>query len=255
MSWCAFRAATMPATRWSSTASPINFRCCRPAWCARASSRSSAMAWCVDPWALAEEIDKIGKLGVSVSRDNLARRRERDSDSAAAPRARCIAGSQAGDGKIGTTKRGIGPAYEDKVGRRAIRVIDLQDLPSLKPKIERLLAHHNALRRGLGQPEIGADELCAQLTEIAPKMLPFVDTVWALLDAKRRAGQAHPVRGRARRAARYRSRHLSVRHLVQHGGGAGRVGLRARAWRHRLCARHHQGLHDARRRGALSRPN
>ena len=67
--------------------------------------------------------------------------------------------------------------------------MDLQDLPSLKPKIERILAHHNALRRGLGEPEISADELCRQLGEIAPKILPYVDTVWALLDAKRRQGK------------------------------------------------------------------
>ena len=67
--------------------------------------------------------------------------------------------------------------------------MDLQDLPSLKPKIERILAHHNPLRRGLGQPEISADDLCAQLTEIAPKILPYVDTVWALLDRARRQGK------------------------------------------------------------------
>src|SRR5215475_57991 len=67
--------------------------------------------------------------------------------------------------------------------------MDLQDLPSLKPKIERILAHHNPLRRGLGQPEIGADALCAELTAIAPKVLPFVDTVWALLDRERRSGK------------------------------------------------------------------
>ncbi|HEU0017576.1 MAG TPA: adenylosuccinate synthase, partial [Methyloceanibacter sp.] len=91
--------------------------------------------------------------------------------------------------KIGTTKRGIGPAYEDKVGRRAVRVMDLQDLSSLKPKIERILAHHNPLRRGLGQPEISSDDLCEQLRAIAPKVLPYVDTVWALLDRERRMGK------------------------------------------------------------------
>ena len=67
--------------------------------------------------------------------------------------------------------------------------MDLQDLPSLKPKIERILAHHNPLRRGLGEPEISADALCGELTAIAPKVLPFVDTVWALLDRERRAGK------------------------------------------------------------------
>ena len=94
----------------------------------------------------------------------------------------------AGAGKIGTTKRGIGPAYEDKVGRRAIRVMDLQNLKTLHAKIERLLTHHNALRRGLQEAEISSEELHGQLAEIAPKILPFMDTVWDLLDRKRRDG-------------------------------------------------------------------
>ena len=143
----------------------------------------------IDPWALAEEIAKIGKLGVSIGRDNL---RIAENATLILPLHReldALREASAGDGRIGTTKRGIGPAYEDKVGRRAIRVMDLQDLPSLKPKIERILAHHNPLRRGLGEPEISADDLCAQLTEIAPKILPYVDTVWALLDAERRQGK------------------------------------------------------------------
>ena len=143
----------------------------------------------VDPWALAEEIAKIEKLGIEISRDNL---RIAENATLILPLHReldSLREAQAGDGKIGTTKRGIGPAYEDKVGRRAIRVMDLQDLPSLKPKIERILAHHNPLRRGLGEPEISADALCGELTAIAPKVLPFVDTVWALLDRERRAGK------------------------------------------------------------------
>ena len=136
----------------------------------------------LDPWALADEIARMDALGVSISHENL---RVAENATLILPLHReldAFREAEAGDGKIGTTKRGIGPAYEDKVGRRAIRVMDLQDLPSLKPKIERVLAHHNPLRRGLGQTEIGADELCAQLREIAPKVLPFVDTVWALLD-------------------------------------------------------------------------
>ena len=143
----------------------------------------------IDPWALAEEIAKIEKLGVSISRDNL---RIAENATLILPLHReldALREASAGEGRIGTTKRGIGPAYEDKVGRRAIRVMDLQDLPSLKPKIERILSHHNALRRGLSEPEISADELCDQLSEIAPKILPYVDTVWALLDAKRRQGK------------------------------------------------------------------
>jgi adenylosuccinate synthase len=91
--------------------------------------------------------------------------------------------------KIGTTKRGIGPAYEDKVGRRAIRFMDLADLPSLEAKIERLLAHHNALRRGSGLAEFDVKTIYDDLAAIAPKVLPFMDSVWSLLDAKRREGK------------------------------------------------------------------
>jgi adenylosuccinate synthase len=90
--------------------------------------------------------------------------------------------------KIGTTKRGIGPAYEDKVGRRAIRVIDLAEPKSLRPKIERLLTHHNALRRGMGLAEISVDSIHNELTEVADKILPYVDQVWKILDDKRKAG-------------------------------------------------------------------
>jgi len=91
--------------------------------------------------------------------------------------------------RIGTTKRGIGPAYEDKVGRRAIRVMDLADEEAtLRAKIDRLLAHHNPLRRGLGQDEIAPDALYRELTSVADRVLPFMDTVWRLLDEKRRSG-------------------------------------------------------------------
>ncbi len=95
----------------------------------------------------------------------------------------------AGDGRIGTTGRGIGPAYEDKVGRRAIRVQDLAETSALGAKVERLLAHHNALRRGFGQPELQADEVIAPLAAIAPRVLPYVDAVWQLLDEARREGK------------------------------------------------------------------
>jgi len=91
--------------------------------------------------------------------------------------------------RIGTTRRGIGPAYEDKVGRRAIRLMDLADLPALAPKIERLLAHHNALRRGLGLDEVKKQAVEQHLAGIAPKVLPYMDSVWLLLDQKRREGK------------------------------------------------------------------
>jgi adenylosuccinate synthase len=143
----------------------------------------------IDPWALVEEIANLDKQGVKVTRDNLrvaenatlilSLHRELDQLREAA----------AGAGKIGTTGRGIGPAYEDKVGRRAIRVQDLKNLATLGPKVDRILVHHNALRRGLGQSEVGRDDLMKQLVEIAPKILPFMDVTWDLLDRERRAGK------------------------------------------------------------------
>ena len=90
--------------------------------------------------------------------------------------------------KIGTTKRGIGPAYEDKVGRRAIRLIDLSEPDTLMVKIERLLGHHNALRRGMGLVEIEAQKIYDELTSVAAEILPFMDQVWKVLDDKRKAG-------------------------------------------------------------------
>jgi adenylosuccinate synthase len=90
---------------------------------------------------------------------------------------------------LGTTKRGIGPAYEDKVGRRAIRAIDLRNLGTLPAKIARLLAHHNALRRGTGVGELSVEAVLKELTDIAPKVLPFVGPVWLRLDEVRHQGK------------------------------------------------------------------
>src|SRR5207247_4401804 len=90
---------------------------------------------------------------------------------------------------IGTTRRGIGPAYEDKVGRRAIRLMDLADLDTLPHKIDRLLVHHNALRRGLGLAEIDGDGILKELTALAPKLLPSAETVWRLRDDKPSDGE------------------------------------------------------------------
>src|SRR5665213_2607142 len=91
--------------------------------------------------------------------------------------------------KLGTTKRGIGPAYEDKVGRRALRVIDLKEFKSLPAKIERLLAHHNALRRGNNLDELDAHSILESLKEVAPKILPFAGCAWRRLDQARREGK------------------------------------------------------------------
>ncbi len=143
----------------------------------------------VDPWALTEEIDRIQGQGVSVTPDNLL----------IAQNAALILpihqeldvlreGSEVSP-RIGTTKRGIGPAYEDKAARRAIKVIDLADQDDLRPRIDGLLEHHNALRRGYGKLEAETDELLAKLMGIAPRILPFAQPIWQRLDSMRRAGQ------------------------------------------------------------------
>ncbi|MEE9546587.1 MAG: adenylosuccinate synthase [Hyphomicrobium sp.] len=143
----------------------------------------------VDPWALTQEIEQLKSQGVAVSRENL---RIAENATLILPAHReldVLREAAAGTGKIGTTGRGIGPAYEDKVGRRAIRVQDLRNLDTLGPKVDRILVHHNALRRGLGHPELSKEKLMAELAEIAPKILPFMDVTWDLLDRARRSGK------------------------------------------------------------------
>ena len=120
--------------------------------------------------------------------------------------------------KIGTTKRGIGPAYEDKVGRRAIRLMDFAEPDTLDEKIARLLAHHDAAAPGPGaRTGDRRRRIRAELDGVAPKILPYMDATWELLDAARARRQAHSVRRCARRATRRRPRHLSFRDLVQYG--------------------------------------
>ncbi len=143
----------------------------------------------VDPWALLAEIDRIAEQGVKITPETL-----KIAENAALilplhshiDKAREEA---SGSSKIGTTGRGIGPAYEDKVARRAIRVCDLADDAVLEQKVERLLAHHNALLRGLGMPEVDGAELLAKIRDVAPKILPFADVVWERLDKVRRDRQ------------------------------------------------------------------
>ncbi len=143
----------------------------------------------IDPHALMAEIERLGEQGVHVTPENLriaenatlilSVHRELDG----------IREDAAAKGtKIGTTRRGIGPAYEDKVGRRAIRVLDLANMESLPPKIERLLTHHNALRRGLDQPEVAFETIHQELKEVADRMVPFSEPVWKLLDDEKRKG-------------------------------------------------------------------
>ena len=143
----------------------------------------------VDPWHLASEIEGIRAQGVHVGADNL---KLADNAVLILPLHReldQLREAAAGGQKIGTTGRGIGPAYEDKVGRRAIRAQDLRNVGNLGPKVDRLLVHHNALRSGLGQPLISKDALIADLAAIAPKILPYIDCTWELLDQARRAGK------------------------------------------------------------------
>ena len=136
----------------------------------------------VDPWALLEEIKEIKSKGVEVNENNfiisesanliLPFHREMDE----------IREDAAGKGKIGTTRRGIGPAYEDKVGRRSIRVMDLRSESNLDHRLENVLLHHNAIRKGLGKKIYKKDELKKELLKIAPEILKFSQPVWLKID-------------------------------------------------------------------------
>jgi adenylosuccinate synthase len=143
----------------------------------------------LDPRALCKEIDGLAAQGVTVTPDSLRIAENVVLILSLHQELDALRESSNAATRIGTTRRGIGPAYEDKVGRRAIRLMDLADIPALKPKIERLLAHHNALRRGLGLDEIAAGTLHDELAAVAPRVLPFMDSVWSLLDRKRREGK------------------------------------------------------------------
>jgi adenylosuccinate synthase len=143
----------------------------------------------VDPWAFLAEIERVREQGLEIGPDLLVLA---DNACLILPVHRDIDQAReaaAGSGKIGTTGRGIGPAYEDKVGRRAIRVADLADPESLRMKVDRLLAHHSVMRRGFGLPEMTADQLIAELEEVAPKILRFARPAWRLLDNAVRDGQ------------------------------------------------------------------
>jgi len=142
-----------------------------------------------DIQAFLDEVERLRGQGVAVSPENL---RVAENVTLILPLHReldALRESSNTGTAIGTTRRGIGPAYEDKAGRRAIRLMDLADLPALPHKIDRLLAHHNALRRGLSLAEVDGGALLKELTELAPKVLPYAETVWNLLDHKRREGK------------------------------------------------------------------
>jgi adenylosuccinate synthase len=143
----------------------------------------------LDLHALVEEIERLKAQNVTVTPDNL---RIAENTTLILPLHRELDALRESSNevtRIGTTRRGIGPAYEDKVGRRAIRLMDLADGSTLDTKIERLLAHHNALRRGLGLESISARSIRNDLMQVAPHALPFMDTVWSLLEQKRRDGK------------------------------------------------------------------
>ena len=142
----------------------------------------------LDPWALRDEMAKLRGQGVEINADNFA---IADNCALILPFHRdldALRETAAGAGKIGTTGRGIGPAYEDKVGRRAIRVCDLAHLDKLEPQLDRLTAHHDALRAGFGQPPIDRDKLVADLSEIADFVLEYAQPVWKRLKKVRKAG-------------------------------------------------------------------
>ncbi|WP_404367131.1 adenylosuccinate synthase [Sphingomonas sp. MMS24-J45] len=143
----------------------------------------------LDPWALKAEVEKLRGQGVEITPETLMVSDtcalilpfHRDLDS--------LREDASGAGKIGTTRRGIGPAYEDKVGRRAIRVCDLAHLDALGPQLDRLTAHHDALRAGFGEPPVDREALIAELREIAPFVLPFAKPTWRDLNELRARGR------------------------------------------------------------------
>ena len=143
----------------------------------------------VDPWALVAEIEEMRKKGLEITSKTL---RLADNAALILPSHGAIERAREarrGEKKIGTTGRGIGPAYEDKVGRRAVRVCDLADPAALEDRVDDLLLTHNALLRGLDAPEVDRDELIAALREVAVEILPYAAPTWRLLDEARRAGR------------------------------------------------------------------
>ena len=143
----------------------------------------------LDPWALLQEIEVLRGQGVHVGPDNV---RIAENTPLILPLHRNLDRAREaalGNARIGTTGRGIGPAYEDKVARRAIRLGDLADEAVIGDKLDVLLVHHNALLRGLRMPEIERARVLDELTSVAPKVLPYADTAWKTLDEARRSGK------------------------------------------------------------------
>jgi adenylosuccinate synthase len=142
----------------------------------------------VDPWALLAEIEALGRQGVAVTPGNLLLAENAALILPLHGALDRLRESARGEASIGTTGRGIGPAYEDKIARRAVRVCDLFEPATLSRKLDELLLHHNALLRGLGVAEIDRAELAGKLRDIAPKLAPYAGRVWQRLDESRRRG-------------------------------------------------------------------
>ena len=205
----------------------------------------------VDPWHFLEEVEKVSGQGVSVTPDNL---KIANHAVLILPLHRDLDGWREdvpGTIKIGTTRRGIGPAYEDKVGRRAIRVGDLGEPDYLAKKVETLLAHHNALRLGLGRPTIDPVKLLSDLLEIAPKILPFAEDVWERLDGLRASGKRILFEGA--QATMLDIDHGTYPFVTSSNTVAAQamIGSGHGQRRGRLRAGHRQGLHHAGRRRPL----
>jgi adenylosuccinate synthase len=143
----------------------------------------------VDPWALMEEIERVRAEGVEISPSTLM---VAENAALILPVHRAIDAAREaarGDNKIGTTGRGIGPAYEDKVARRAIRVCDLVDMKGLRERVDALLLHHNAYLKGVGAETIEIDAVMADLEQVAPTLLPYAGVVWRALERAKRRGR------------------------------------------------------------------
>ena len=143
----------------------------------------------VDPWALLDEIKGIEKQGVTVTEENLVLAETASLILPFHQEMDEIREDLAGKGKIGTTRRGIGPAYEDKVGRRSIRVMDLKSESNLNKRLEVVLAHHNAIRKGLGKKLFEKEKLIEDLLKIAPSILKYSQPVWRKMDQYRSEGK------------------------------------------------------------------
>ncbi len=142
----------------------------------------------LDPWHLESEIAKLRGQGVTISCENLRIAENTPLILPVHSELDNVRESQNSVVKIGTTGRGIGPAYEDKVGRRAIRVADLADARTLETRVDRLLVHHNTLRKGLGLAEVDRGALLQKLKDIAPSVLQFAAPVWKILAEKQKSG-------------------------------------------------------------------